>query len=314
MIELVQNTPDVTQNFWGFDGENIEDAIRMVSESNCRCLSLELPHDSKHKDLDFLLAFPEISSLSVRSHWPVMIDASAIGKIETLEGLGFSVAGATGLNIDRLQNLTSLSLGYVKEIFFPKSPMPRINILDIEHFDGVNLEVLKNFPSLQNFDIRESRKLVSTRGIETCRDMKELKILYCSNLVDIESISALYQLNELEFHSLKKLSLIDPIFEVYSLRKIIIEKISPVKQIKSIGNLRNLEFLVMSKSEIIDGDLGIVLDMPKLHHCYIRPNKIHYRPTASYVYEVVGSRDPEFTKRKHQMALSDKLWARRNKY
>ncbi|WP_265281734.1 leucine-rich repeat domain-containing protein [Verminephrobacter aporrectodeae] len=296
---------------WDFDGEDVEEAIRIVANSNVRALSLILPCDSKHENLNFLLDFPELSEFQFDSHSSMIIDTTAIGKMSTLKRLVFFSYGATGFEIDHLQALEELIIEFDKTVFLPKIPMPRIELIDVARPNGVDLDFLKNFPSVRNVTISRTRRLESIQGIEACRNITYLWIDRCPNLLDIKLLPALDKLDTLHLSNLKNLSSIEPVFEVDSLSSIIIEKNHPIKEIKNVSRLKNLESLNISRSEIIDGDISCILDAPKLTECNIRPNKPHYQPTASYVHKVIKDRDQVYTELKRQMTLRYKQIARK---
>ncbi|MBC8061545.1 MAG: hypothetical protein H7Y18_12890 [Clostridiaceae bacterium] len=222
-------------------------------------------------DLGFLAEFQSLLYLEVVSEKPINV-----APIESLHNI-------RGLHVTELKNgLDFMNFPHL-EIFLGKWHEKNQNLescrdlrsIFINNYNSKTKDFceLKNIVRLENLHIIRSN-IESLKGIETLKDLKKLMIAYAPKLKDIYDIGKA-NLREIEFAKTRKIEDYHLFGNIEYLRKIILDNCADIKDIKWISNLRNLDFFSFVETNIVDGDLNPLLDLPELRYVgYL--NKKHY--------------------------------------
>lgn len=280
MNRLINNSSG--ESFWLLDGLDIDKAVEFINESGVKNVSLNLASECVLTSVDFLLSIKGIESLAIECN--KTIDVNALSELVELKEISLCKNVRADFNLGQLQNLESISVELGRWNSLPSVSMPSVKRLLVEYCKDVDLGFLKNFPNVRDFTTRQAPNLRELAGIEHCIHLERLTVGYCQNLTSISAIECLNRVNYLELFNLKRLENIESIFNVPSLKSLIIDKILKIDSLKEMVKLSNLEMVSLLYTEVLDGNFEFICAMPKLQHCYIKPNKSHYQPSAKYLY------------------------------
>jgi Leucine-rich repeat (LRR) protein len=287
MIRL--STDRSQESAWIFDGNDIHIAAGEMRKSPIQNIWISSHHGFKASNLDCLLHLPAVSSLCVDTDH--LIDLSAVSHLSDLRSLSLGENISLPCDIGALQALEELNLDISAKQDLPKRLMPKVKKLWVWHFKGESADFLEYFPAVEDLTLIQANKLTSLDGVSTCKNLRVLDVGYCPKLTNIADLAKLQSLKEIQLTNLKSLNSIRPVFDLKKLEKLFLEKIPTINSAVDFQSLENLNFLTCAETEIEDGDLSCLLDMDALRHCYIRPNKPHYQPKASVIYDTIKARN-----------------------
>jgi hypothetical protein len=274
---------------WILEDADIQSAVQKIAKSTVQSLDISEDVDLSQIGLSFLKELPNLKKLGVGSKKP--INLAALAECVHLEDLSIGDQISAGFDIGLLRNLEKLSLTISKRQGLPNRKMPKLKNLYVWKNQTESLDYLANFPNLTNLWVSESAKLTTLNGIDNCKKIERLDISYCNSLKDTNKLQSLVNLNHLQLHNLKSCAdVVDDLPE--NLRKLFAQKIPSITNTAKLKSLKKLDFLTLVDVEIKAGDLDMLLEIPTLRHCVVRPNKPHYQPKASVVYDAIKARNP----------------------
>lgn len=213
-------------------------------------------------DLEFLEEFPLLLYLEVFSDKPVNI--TPIEKLHNIRGLQI-IEPKNGLDFSNFPHL---------EVFAGKWNENNKNIdscrdlrsVMISNFNSKRKDFyeLRNIVRLENLEIIRTN-IESLKGIETLQDLKYLMLAYAPRLHDISDIGQT-NLREIEFDCIKNIQDYSYLGAIKYLRKMRISKCGAIKNISWINNLKYLDFFTFVETNIVDGDLSPLLQLPELRY------------------------------------------------
>jgi hypothetical protein len=238
-------------------------------------------------DLSFLADFPNLLYLEVVDQKKVNL--APLQKLENLRGLRIETPG-TGLDFSSFPHLEVL--------------------LGDWHIDNRNLAACQELRQLRTWgfkpkstDLAELAGLTrlewlaltktsieSLAGIEPLEDLRYLDIAYAPQL---ESLAALgtgdMQLRELNFSNAKKIDSYEPIAALRWLRRLWLSSCAPCANLKWLQGMQRLDFFSFVETNLEDGDLKPLLDLPSLRYVGTMPKK-HYNLHVDKLNEQLGQR------------------------
>ncbi|MBD9395277.1 hypothetical protein [Acidovorax sp. ACV01] len=284
MIKLIKNSEG--KNFWLLDGFNVNEAIECINESDVKRVSLNLTGSSALNDIDFLSLIAGVKTVSVECE--KIIDVSVLNKLPDLKEIYLCKNVLADFDLGELQGVEEIGIEIGRWRLLPSTRMPKVKRLWVDFHKGADLAFLEKFPNMVDLSVLQARNLNNLSGVEFCPRLEKIILGYCQNLLDISALGALSKIRYLEMMNLMKLSSVASIFELPSLTSLIIEKLPKIDSLKKIASMPDLEIFSLIKTEVCDGDFEFFCGMPKLRHCYIKPNKSHYHPSAKYLYGHFG--------------------------
>lgn len=203
-----------------------------------------------------------------------------------LDKLGYLIIGK-GTKIkdiksfENLSNLKELSIsGKIKNLDAIKNNTG-LNKLEIYNCKIEDFSVLSNLKELKEINIYTSKltdfsTLSSCPNLETlclsktemttldlnCKNLKELRISNCAELVDIKGLKG-DSLESLEINYCKKLKDLSPIGKLESLTELTIDDIDGLKNLNEIKGANKLEILHLSNCDDLE-DLSAILELNNL--------------------------------------------------
>lgn len=264
--------------------------------------------DDPEHGLDFLakyekqLQFLDLLDPSIRDRSVV----SALGRLEELWIEG-SVEDVDFSNLSRLHTcslgaapspgnvwacpaLQHLTLRKVKKVedFAIFAPLARLVTLALDSVPLRSLRQIEQLQALRKLDLTQCRRLDSLEGIEHTR-IEELWLDILPRLYSIMPLTKLQTLKILKLASCKRIADWEKIGEIQSLEQIGIMLGREISSLAFLRGLRNLrDFRISGK--IVNGNLGILLELPKLEMVSIVRDMRHYSHTEEQLNEILQKR------------------------
>lgn len=234
-------------------------------------------------DKETLLKFSKFKGLEICSHFSDLSFISNFSQLEYLKVFGLvnhdlSMNSKIDLDFSKLKMLKYLSIPIIrhrkenynfqtcsslKHLFWPNHYKATTSFLD--SIGGMlNLEVLS----------MHRPKFIALDGINKLNDLRYLEIDYAKNLSNISDLAGCSSLTGLDLQNCPNLKDLSALTELDNLK---ILNLWNCRNIDSLGWLQDtqVEYLNFYSSNIIDGDLSFISNMPNLK--YLRfENKRHY--------------------------------------
>lgn len=140
-------------------------------------------------------------------------------------------------------------------------------------------------PSLRRLELSQGRKLVSTAGVG---DLEFLGLYQQAALEDFSGLPA--ELRVLAIEGSKKLSTLDAVGPLTKLTRLKVANCGDLASLKPLTGLIELEeFFAWESTRVLDGDLSVLLELPRLHQIGMRDRR-EYRPRVPEVEEALQAR------------------------
>lgn len=150
-----------------------------------------------------------------------------------------------------------------------------IKRLWVNHCPERDLKNLVGMKSLESLRLASSR-LVKLEGIEALRKLTFLGVYSARGLTTIRGVDQLPDLVHLEVNGCRKLEDISPVGGARRLRTLHLCNDGPIQSLAPLRALRELEvFLFYESTNIIDGDLSVLLQLPNLRDTAFQERR-HY--------------------------------------
>jgi len=248
-------------------------------------------HVSGVSDLSFLSDFPDLLYLEVVDQQKVNV--APLQCLENLRGLRLETPG-TGLDFSSFSHLEvfvgdwhpeNRNLAHCQELrslrtwgFKPKSE---------------DLADLTGLTRLERLNLTKTG-IHSLAGIEQLEDLRYLEIAYAPRL---ESLTALatgdLQLRELHLSHAKNVESYEPVTALSWLRRLWLSSCAPLANLKWLSGMSRLDFFSFVETNLIDGDLKPLLNLPRLRYVGTMPKK-HYNLHVDKLNEQLEQRTREF--------------------
>lgn len=212
-------------------------------------------------DVNFLRETPGLKVLSLQEE---MDDISGLQGLRELEWLLFSGSPQI-LDLSYFPNLSAFYATWSPKIT-NLCECRKLEELLLGKFrpSGRSFSELSCATSVKRLWIRTS-PVKSLSGIEGMTNLNSLELSYFSKLESVEPLLALRgQLVELELDSCKKIKDWGTLGQMASLTKLQLSRLGSIPSLRFIETLRELEFISFVDTNIEDGDLSVLLELPKL--------------------------------------------------
>ncbi|XAS68486.1 hypothetical protein V3C33_04025 [Micrococcaceae bacterium Sec5.7] len=239
-------------------------------------------------DLDFLREWPikrlKILDRSVTDLSPIYRLAATLRKLEVL------TAPSATLDLSLLSGLQDLGAGW-GQVRDTISDVPELKRIFVLYFDAPDLTVFKANPLLESIRMKDRPKIQSLKGFQDLTQLGELGIFRGSRLNDISGFDSTTEntvLHTLKLEACRKVTSLAPIRNLRSLKTLNIGDCGDIDSLHPLSSLQYLEELfAYGTTKVQDGDLSLLLALPRLRVVRIRPRK-SYRPAVGEVENHVG--------------------------
>ncbi len=138
-----------------------------------------------------------------------------------------------------------------------------------------DLSAFCSLPSLEFLGVGPCN-ITSIGDLSCLMHLRELAITHATKLVSLDGIEGLRKLQKLEISTSRKFTRIDPIGKLESLEQLWLFNDGNIETIQPLRNLKKLrEFFFYESTNIVDGDLTPLKDLPNLKNVPFGPRR-HY--------------------------------------
>jgi len=183
-------------------------------------------------------------------------------------------------NVGACPALQDLTLRNVKkfEDFAPFASLHRLTKLLLDAVPLRSLHYIERLQTLRELHLAQCRRLDTLEGIEGTH-IEELWLDYNSRLRSIAPLTKLSSLRKLEIGSCKQIEDLECIAENSSLETLWIMTGREIPSLAFLRDMKNLRDFRTFGTKIVDGNLSILLELPKLEQVVIHRHMRHYSHT-----------------------------------
>lgn len=238
-----------------FDSERIDEGIEYIRQHDLRIIEINSFLGYKKKDLNFLSEIADfLDGIIVPEDFA---DLSILNSLHKLKTLGFADNKKTVIDLSNFPDLTTLACEYSKRLVSLES-CEQLRSLTLTNYksDSANLTTLPDLTSLNSLDLFVTR-IASLEGIERFPFLEELTLFRASQLENIESLREVKgTLKAIEIDTCKKIVSYEVLGELENLERLLISKSKPIASIEFVRSLPKLDFFSFMETNIEDGDLS----------------------------------------------------------
>lgn len=264
--------------------------------------------DDPAHGLDFLAKFTEQlrflwltdKAIPDRSVVSALVNLEDLSITGNLDGLDFSqlshlqtcmIQEAPSLgNIGACPALTKLDVRQTKvEDLAVFAPLPHLADLLLYSVPLRSLHNIERLQALRKLDFTQCRRLESLDGIEQMQ-IEELWLDYLPRLRSIAPLTKLPTLRKLEIGSCKQIEDLERIAESSSLETLWITTGREIPSLAFLRSMKNMRDFRTFGTKIVDGNLGLLLELPKLEQVVIHRHMRHYSHTEEQLNAVLQAR------------------------
>lgn len=267
-------------------GDDLRAAVAALGAGTADGIFISRVRGFSYHRLDELAKIQDLKILGIGDAEGVNL--AAISTFRSLEYLSVDTGEGT-IDFGELRNLRHLRLQITKERGLPDISFPAIRELALWGFAGIDLSMLKNFPSLVSLEMIQARRLHSLNGIEQSRNLESVMIAYCAKLENINALGKLTKITLLELENIKRVQEYEAIGNLKELSRILVKKAGAMTDLRFLAHLKKLKSVVLREVEIKSADLGPLLNLPDLDHIYLDQKK-EYQPVLGSLIKLVEAR------------------------
>lgn len=243
-----------------------------IRENNIRAVYLNSAHGWSDVDYGFLAGLNTIEELHIIS--AVANNLSSIEKMTSLVEL--SITASTKDEID-FQKLSALKKCYLYWWAGAESILNcnDVEILYLDRFKIKDLSSLKKINKIKSLTIANSN-IDNIDWLMDFHHLIELELINCKKINCFDSIKNCYLIKKLAISGARTLNNIEFLSMLSELEILVLSDCSEIDSIAVVSNLNNLKaFSFAGNTSIKDGDLGPLVDLPKLAMLMFQERK-HY--------------------------------------
>jgi hypothetical protein len=152
-----------------------------------------------------------------------------------------------------------------------------------------DLSEFANLPWLDQLFVAQTN-IATLSGLETLEDLRYLTIAYASKLESLTSFAkGECGIRQLEFQTVKKIASYEPIGSIKMLRRLMLSACAPMKNLQWTAGLTKLDSFSFVETNVLDGDLSSLLQLPKLRYVGTFDKK-HYSHKMDDINAVLKNR------------------------
>lgn len=236
-------------------------------------------------DLDFLNELPSLRALYIQN------EISDISPIFNLKELEFLILEDTREQIDfsvwkKLRDLRITWNSRHKNL----NECIRLENLSLRKYNPKEKCLIKmHLPELKELTLITTR-LESLEGIAGAGKLVNLELAKAPNLRDIVALEGVKKtLERIEITSCKKIESYEVLSKLTKLKKLILTKCGDIPSLSFMKNMKQLEFFSFVETNILDGDLSSVVNLPNIKYVGFF-NKKHYSHTDKEVEKILEAK------------------------
>ena len=245
-------------------------AILAVSR-NVRHLDIQLLADPLEIGLGFLADIPRLKRLDVLD--ATVKNIAGIHLLSELRYIDMSDYSKEPIDFTKFPLLTVACMEYSRGRE-SVGKCPNLEVLRVQHFSEKNLAVLNDLNTIRELWFSQG-SLGDISLIRKFSQVQSVSFMLLRNLRDLSPLSSLQSLEKLDLRYSKNFSNIEALAGMKSLKRLDIGNCGDIESLLPLESCTNLEALFFADTNILDGDMSILLRMPNLK-TVVFLNKRHY--------------------------------------
>ncbi len=276
--------------------------LRVLSLNGCRNImdfeGIQYLNKLEHLDLSYT-SFSNISWINRLSDLRCLelefchnlSDIDGIEKLKKITNLNLLHCHLMAHELTPLSALTELSIlkvGPTRASFDTLACLSKISELSIGGARAIkNLDIVANFKNLINLSIRHCNNLVDVKGVKKLEALQSLSITDCERLECISSLGSLHEVKRLNLSDCESIRSISPLGSCKNLEEI---DITGINRLRSIEPLRELHRLCRLESTFHPAVVAELL----VHTAVLRSDKGHIsEKSGDWLQEAIAFTDGE---------------------
>lgn len=238
------------------------EALAAAKEKRIRRLELNHAKGWRGSDLSFLGELAgTLTSFSIIDF--LINDIRPVNDLINLEFLDVNTYCKTEIRFDRFPLLRECSIEWRRKassLFDHRG----VEVLFINKLDRQSLSEMSGMRQLKSL-VLASPRIRSLGGLENLANLETLGVHYARGLESLAGLGEFRNLQHLEINNCRRISDVTPIGRLSNLRTLQLCGDSEISSLRPLAGLRHLEELFFFEStNIVDGDLSVLLEMPAL--------------------------------------------------
>ncbi len=232
----------------------IKECINYLYANNLKYIVINPYQGYEANDINFIINLENyLEGITILSE---KFDYSIINKLHKIKSLGIIDNKKDVIDLSNFPRLESLSCDYsirLQNIESCKS----LKSLTLNNYKPT-INNLINFPRFNNLEllILIRPDITTLHGIDCLISLKKIELFNASKLETISSLNTISNtLEEIYIEQCKKINDFESLGKVKSLKKIIVSKSGEIKSLSFLRNLDKLEFISFWGTNILDGNL-----------------------------------------------------------
>jgi hypothetical protein len=224
-------------------------------------------------DLDFLADLPMLRELEVIA---AVKSDKGMRHCSKLERLSLTTASKDQVEFHAFLALRDVFLADLKgkESILER---PSVQSLHLYGYPYSDLHPLHRLTGLRCLELGPARRLESLDGLQILRQRLDmLGVHHAPELADVQALTEVPGLTELEFYSCRRLADLSPLQALASLRRLLLVDCGKLRSLRPLRQCRELRTLLFyGSTKIEDGDLSVLEELPHLEETSFQ-NRRHY--------------------------------------
>lgn len=224
------------------------------------------------KDVDFLTELPHLLSIEIISS---LQNDHAINELRELRAIHIESPAKTEidfLNFPKIEKIAVYWRPGLRNLFRCET----VRNLWLYKYPGNSLSDFASLKYLQRLELKNSRSLDRLGDVSGLRKLEMLGIYLAPKLLSLTGVQVLKNLRTLEIDTCRKIKDISPVRDLIKLRRFMFVDGAKIESIKALRNLEQLEeFFFYGSTNISDGDLSVLSEMPNLKEVAFQQRR-HY--------------------------------------
>lgn len=207
------------------------------------------------EDLSFLSNYPWLKRLHIAIHEKV--DATSLNLLNELEYLHFDAQTKSKIDFSNISKLIELNLIWSTS-FGKIDNLKDVKCLTIWKYNAKDLHDLNSITDLKKLTLRGPSKLISLEGLPFA-ELSFIEITDARKLVDISEIEKCKSLKDLELLCCKNITNLESITEPCELRRLALDSMGVIPSLSFLSRMKSLRELTFLGNTLIgDGSLSVL--------------------------------------------------------
>lgn len=225
----------------------------------------------------------EIKKLTIQS---TNVDWNAISLLTNLESLILTDNIGSEIHYGDLVNLKALYCNgndkFIDEVY----SLEGLEYLHICGWKEVNFTKLGQMKNLKKIQLIDARKLVNLEGLSELLSLIDLQLHGVPNLSSIEELNRSNNIQILGFTNCKRLKLPNDLSGLSGIKYLSFCKVADLASIKWLENCKNIEVLKFIDVKISDGDLTTIPKLKKLKRLILQNRRNYNIDLKGYIIDL----------------------------